>query len=228
MGSSMTDLDIDSLIQAATTRVNSERNLMQDLTAAWVLERNSPELRPYEQTLMEAATQGLMDRTNEILEVGEIDMKMNFKLVIVQTEMERLKYLMRSYIRTRISKIDRYTLHYTSDAVDATRLSSLERHYAAKHQAIQERHCVAAFMKDFPDSSAQLRKMDDTGAAGLSMVDKPDMNKAVFCKVTGQNDEIIKIGDDQLELTAGATFLVRYSAIRRSLLDVRNTLCGLK
>ena len=32
----------------------------------------------------------------------------HFKLMLVQTEMERVKYLIRSYVRTRLHKVNKY------------------------------------------------------------------------------------------------------------------------
>jgi GINS complex subunit 4 len=215
----MSDLDVDDLIAGVTSNGSRKQELLKHLTDAWILERNSPELLPYEERLLEDAKNALSSRMNYILEIGEIDLKINFQLVIIQTEMERLKYLIRSYLRTRLAKIDRYSLHYSRDAVNATRLSALERHYAAKHQVILERHVRASFLKEFADS-AQLSRIDDTGAAGLSMVDKPDLGKAIFCKVVKPSSDLVKVGDDQLELSQGSTFLVRYSAVKQYISDV--------
>ena len=36
---------------------------------------------------------------------GDTDPKTNFKLVVIQTELERYKFLVRSYLRARMAKV---------------------------------------------------------------------------------------------------------------------------
>ncbi len=39
------------------------------------------------------------------LQTGDTDPKTNFRLIIIQTELERFKFLVRSFLRTRIAKV---------------------------------------------------------------------------------------------------------------------------
>lgn len=36
---------------------------------------------------------------------GDMDPKTNFALIVIQTELERYKYIVRSYLRARIAKV---------------------------------------------------------------------------------------------------------------------------
>lgn len=38
-------------------------------------------------------------------QTGTTDPKANFRLIIIQTELERFKFLVRSYLRTRMAKV---------------------------------------------------------------------------------------------------------------------------
>lgn len=38
-------------------------------------------------------------------QTGNMDPKTNFKLIIIQTELERFKFLVRSFLRARIKKV---------------------------------------------------------------------------------------------------------------------------
>lgn len=40
---------------------------------------------------------------------GDMDPKTNFALIVIQTELERYKFLVRSYLRARIAKVS-YTV----------------------------------------------------------------------------------------------------------------------
>ena len=47
------------------------------------------------------------DRKIEIVEdeTGNTDPKSTFRLIVIQTELERFKYLVRSFVRARIAKV---------------------------------------------------------------------------------------------------------------------------
>ena len=57
---------------------------------------------------------GLFERVNESIKgqiekveemTGDMDPKTNFALIVIQTELERYKFLVRSYLRARLSKV---------------------------------------------------------------------------------------------------------------------------
>lgn len=60
------------------------------------------------------STDGLFERVNDRIKAqierveemtGDMDPKTNFALIIIQTELERFKFLVRSYLRARIAKV---------------------------------------------------------------------------------------------------------------------------
>lgn len=42
-------------------------------------------------------------------QTGNMDPKTNFSLIVIQTELERFKFLVRSFLRSRIAKVRRCT-----------------------------------------------------------------------------------------------------------------------
>lgn len=107
-----------------------------------------------------------------------MDPKTNFALIVIQTELERFKYLVRSYLRARISKIDRHTLHYLSTDALRARLSEMELAYATRHQALLHNHYLSSFLSSFPSA---LQNLNDS--AGINMVETPDLESAVFIRL---------------------------------------------
>jgi len=78
-------------------------------------------------------------------------------------------------------------------------------------------HFLASFLRGFPE---QLRRLDDK-AGGISMVEEPDLDGAVFCKVVKDiEDNIARIPgtDAEFKLTKGDVYVVRYSAVREFIL----------
>lgn len=62
-------------------------------------------------------------------------------------------------------------------------LSPSEASYAQTHAALLERHYTSSFLSSFPQ---KLRRMDDrAGAGGVSMLEGPDLDKAVFIRCLG-------------------------------------------
>jgi len=149
---------------------------------------------------------------------GSMDSKGNFTLVIVQTELERFKFLVRSFLRARIAKIDKYPHHYRQLAVlspDSSQpvLSHLEQQYLQAHQALLSSHYHASFLSSFPVS---LQKLDDT-AGGISMIDKPDEDTAIFCRVLRDAGTLQTQGEGglgEVALKRGDVWVLRWSAVR--------------
>jgi len=157
----------------------------------------------------------------------------NFKLVIVQTELERFKFLVRSLLRARIAKVSTVpfvyketTLTNISSKIDAypehtsavfqsspSTLSHLESQYLRAHKGLLSEHYNTAFLSSFPTG---LRKLDDT-AGGISMVDRPDEDNAVFCRIlrdAGDVDVQGEQGVQRVKLNRGDVWVLRWRDIR--------------
>lgn len=79
------------------------------------------------------------------------------------------------------------------------------------HQALLTSHYAASFLAQFP---AGLQKMDDT-TGGISMVEKPDEDAAVFVRVLREVGEVVIPGTDKrLEMKRGDVWVVRWSVVR--------------
>ena len=165
---------------------------------------------------------------------GTMDPKSNFTLVILQTELERFKFLIRSFLRARIAKvrqstrhdnqciangtrqIDKYPHHYRQLSLsDPAILSSLEQQYLQSHQALLSSLYHASFLSSFPQA---LQKLDDT-AGGISMVDKPEEDSAVFCRVlrdAGNLEIYGEAGVGDVDLKRGDVWVLRWSAVKEA------------
>ncbi|KAK6226937.1 DNA replication complex GINS protein SLD5 [Colletotrichum tabaci] len=177
-------MDIDDILREVdpiSHSVPSETRDLQALTRAWVAERSAPEL-------LEWPADDLFERVNDRIKrqiekvedmTGDMDPKTNFALIVIQTELERFKFLVRSYLRARIAKIDKHALHYLSSPALRARLSSIELAYATRHQALLHNHYLSSFLSSFP---TQLQNLNDT-AGNISMIDGPDLDTAVFVRL---------------------------------------------
>ncbi|KAI0172049.1 GINS complex, Sld5 component [Hypoxylon sp. FL1284] len=212
-------MDIDDILREVDPTFDSvpdETRDLQSLTRAWVAERSSPELLRW-------PADGLFERVNDRIKrqieriedmTGDMDPKTNFALIVIQTELERYKYLVRSYLRARIAKIDRHTLHYLSSAELRSRLSGTELAYATRHQALLHNHYLSSFLSAFP---AALQNLNDTTGGSGSMVEAPDLDAAVFVRlladaaVEGRGTD----ADGAMDCRVGDVVILRWSDAKR-------------
>ncbi|KAL9016603.1 MAG: hypothetical protein Q9180_008792, partial [Flavoplaca navasiana] len=99
-------MDIDDILAEVSGDGSPlETRDLQELTRAWVTERSAPELLPWPSELMERVLERIHQQIEVVEEqVGNVNPKTNFRLIIIQTELERFKFLVRSFLRTRMAK----------------------------------------------------------------------------------------------------------------------------
>ncbi|KAL9124857.1 MAG: hypothetical protein Q9217_005862 [Psora testacea] len=217
-------MEIDDILASVDENAApKETRDLQELTRAWVTERSAPELLPWPEALMERVLTRIQkqgESANPALQIelvedqtGNPDPKANFRLIIIQTELERFKYLVRSFLRARIAKIDAHTLHYLSQPSSLSLLSPSELQYARTHTALLHNHYHSSFLSQFPTS---LHKLDDKAGGGISMVEGPDVDKAVFVRALRDIEEVVEVPgtDIRLDMRRGDVVVVRWSAVK--------------
>ena len=110
-------------------------------------------------------------------------------------------------------QVDKYALHYLNTPEQRLRMSTSEAQYARSHQALIHVHYHSSFLSQFPTN---LQRLDDTSGGGISMVEQPDLDKAVFVRALKDNDEPIEVEGTDISFTMqkGAIFVVRWSAVK--------------
>ncbi|KAJ2796193.1 GINS complex subunit, partial [Coemansia guatemalensis] len=195
--------------------VSEEEDVTEDdlsiMMRVWVNERNAPELLEYEGTTIENLME-LVDFQNQ-----RIQSQPAVIANILKMDVDRVKYLVRSYLRTRLAKIEKYALHYTREPRYRERLSQGELDYAKGFVALEEKHMRRSFLDQLPP---HLRALDETSSNGLDMVAKPDVDSAVFCRVRTTVGEFqFDASEDPILMRRSNIFITRYSIIRDLLED---------
>lgn len=209
-------MDIDDILaDLDASHAPQESNDLQLLTRHWIAERCAPELLPYPTALMDRILSRISTQITLIEDTtGIMDPRTNFNNIIIQTELERFKFMVRSLLRARIAKIDSHALHY-SMLDDKEVLSATEFQYLTHHQSLLSQHYTASFLGGFP---AQLQRLDDT-AGGISMVERPDTERAVFVRVLRDCGEVVVPGTDvRAELRRGDVWVLRWSVVKEKVL----------
>ena len=96
----------DILASISGPSIPQETLDLQQLTRLWVTERSAPELLPWPEELVERVMARIAAQVETIEEqTGSMDPKSSFGLIVVQTEMERVRFLVRSWLRARLMKV---------------------------------------------------------------------------------------------------------------------------
>jgi GINS complex subunit 4 len=121
----------------------------------------------------------------------------------------------RHIMLSAVSQIDAYPHHTLAlSQASPTALSHLESQYLHHHQHLLSSHYNTAFLSSFP---VGLRKLDDT-AGGISMIDKPDEDNAVFCRIlrdAGQVEVQGEQGAGTVELNRGDVWVLRWRDVKQ-------------
>lgn len=155
----------------------------------------------------------------------------HFRLVLVQTEMERAKYVVRSYVRVRLHKVstsdkeaagscvppraadiqvEKYAKHLL--ATSPHLLSGAERQHAERYAALLDQHFKSSVLDSLPQ---WLRGTEDQGNDGTSMVPRPDAKALVLVFCNKDCGEIALENGGSAVLAKGTSHIVQWGEVER-------------
>ncbi|KAJ7334782.1 hypothetical protein DFH08DRAFT_939541, partial [Mycena albidolilacea] len=186
---------------------------LEQLTRHWMNERHAPDILPSQDVLLSS----LMDhirRQSETIQLLRGDPSTSeeehIRIMLAQTEVERVKFIVRSYVRTRLFKIENYARYIIANEEVQTRITTAERDYASRHAHLIDRHFYASVLQSLPESQAGL---DDTPHFIMpSMVTEPDTTRAVFAHA--RNSCTARTPENKIiDLAKGSLMLVSFAAV---------------
>ncbi|KAI9304684.1 hypothetical protein BJ944DRAFT_266449 [Cunninghamella echinulata] len=192
---------------------DTESDPVETLTRAWMNERNAPELLPYMKNIIDALIEQIEEQTAFVMDEMSSSIENKFISMLYQTEVERVRYLIKSYLRTRLFKIEKYTLELLRKPDMDSLMSPQEIVYARRYQELVEVHNHESFLSHLP--VAQHRQDETVG--DLKMVVSANLEAPVFCQVLENIGEInweINNRMETTELEKGEIYIIRYRAIK--------------
>eukprot|EP00041_Stephanoeca_diplocostata_P030029 m.898933 g.898933 ORF g.898933 m.898933 type:complete len:217 (-) comp23676_c0_seq8:3468-4118(-) len=192
------------------------------LQEAWVSEKAAPEILQYETD----AVSTLLDLTKEQEELSREHatdtVNHQFLYNVYQVEISRIKFLLRSYLRTRLRKIEDHATYILKDDALQSRLSSHELRYANDYRKLIAAHMQNSCLSQIPDKFRALDAQTDKE----NMVVQPNRNSHVFCLVN-DNIGLVQVGVNEgstVAMEEDDLFIVRYDAIEDFLLSKKVSL----
>ncbi|KIW29957.1 uncharacterized protein PV07_05741 [Cladophialophora immunda] len=224
----------------------------QLLTRAWISERCAPDLLPYPTELMTRVMSRVQSQISRIEDLASgmgdgssplypnsmdgpnggkptsSTQNTNLVLAILQTDLSRTQFLVRSLLRQRLAKMTKHATYYlsqhlNSDTKTSTIMSTSEISFLRHHQALLGELYDSSFLNSLPSG---LRRLDDS-SGGVPMIEGPDGSKAVVVRCvnegTWNNERDVDQARDQgqeegasvvLRMRRGEVWVVRWKDVR--------------
>ena len=185
---------------------------MKFLREAWIKEKMVPDILPYEEGLIERILERIRTQL-EFIEMNSLELQTQEKdiklmLVIVESELERVQFLIRSYVRLRLQKIDQYALHIQENENQREKLNQDEVTYMEGHLTMLYELFEDQFLK-------KTRSRINNIGEDQDMVDEPDLDRHVFLQCTEPSRA--PIDAEELVLSPGEVYVMRYRSVAKLL-----------
>lgn len=147
-------------------------------------EKAAPELLTYETTLIETVVE-LLEVQQQIYENYASSAEDYFKMCIIQMDVDRIKYLLSTYLRTRLYKIQQFMFYIIhNDLVNL--LSPQECEFIQTYYKIKTNHFVKCFTMHLPSSilpefKGNISEEESKSADNLAVA--PNMEQFVVVRI---------------------------------------------
>lgn len=163
---------------------------------------------PFQHLLIDQVTKLLAERERQI-SVQARDTDDRFYFNVHKMELERVKYLLKSYLRTRLFKIERYLL-FLVEKDQASLLSENEVGYAWSLYEAKKAHFAQSFLGKIPSrlSPFEGEQVDD------KLITKPNEQEFVFVRFLKDYDIFsLNIGVE-IQIRKDMVYFLPYVAVR--------------
>ncbi|KAI9146334.1 hypothetical protein BKA69DRAFT_15227 [Paraphysoderma sedebokerense] len=147
-----------------------------------------------------------------------------FRIMDCKAEIERIRFVLSSYLRTRIHKIEKFAKYIERTSSEMEKLSPAEKTWVKeclidRYNKGLDRHFKDSALKYLPPNMQKLDEVD--GYAELDMVTKPDLDGTVCIQVLEDIGEYSLSNredqEDTIRMEKGQIYFLRYSSIRQLL-----------
>ncbi|KIJ67197.1 hypothetical protein HYDPIDRAFT_84724 [Hydnomerulius pinastri MD-312] len=178
-------------------------------------ERHAPDILPTEEDLLSRLLDHIRSQS-ETVQLLRSDPSSSeeehFRIMLAQTEVERVKFIVRSYLRTRLFKIEKFARYIMTNPEIQQRLSETEVDHARRFARLTDQHFYHSVLQSLPESQQTL---DDQPPFVPSMVTEPDKARAVFVHARQICPPVRLPDGTALEMQKGHISLTPYSVVEQ-------------
>ncbi|XP_072026133.1 DNA replication complex GINS protein SLD5-like [Amphiura filiformis] len=188
-------------------------DVLRKLEEAWLNEKFSPELLETKVELVECMLEQMKQMEDNLRKCKKGD----FRIIVHKMEIDRIRYILSSYLRIRLGKIEKYVHHVlqqeaSRDSEAASRLSIDELTFAKDYAGNLDTHFKDVVLRHMPPN---LQTIDKQKTAA-----KPNMDSYVFLRANEKKEQVLvepEMEDDQnaevIDLEKDAQYIMRYQPI---------------
>lgn len=202
----------DQASDAGSEEVLTPAELIDKLEQAWLNEKFSPELLESKSEIVECVMEQLNHMEQNLQRAKSGDLKISFH----RMEIERIRYMLSSYLRSRLVKIEKFFPHVLEKEKargegEPSYLSPEEFAFAKEYMAHTESLLKSVAFRHMPPNLQTVEL--------IKLVPKPNLDSFVFLKVKERQENILvePESDDQseyaIDMEVGSQHLIRYRTV---------------
>lgn len=150
------------------------------LKTAWRNEKAAPEILQFQAPLVKRAKEQiqLMEETVEEYEESGMD---PLTVSLYQMDLDRAQFLLRSYLRVRLQKLEKYMFYIWKNESLWSRLSDPEKMFVQRCIDDMEKHLQETVLSKLPDNYQSVRRQSVISEDD-DMVPEPQLDTFIACK----------------------------------------------
>ncbi|XP_055854396.1 DNA replication complex GINS protein SLD5 [Episyrphus balteatus] len=181
------------------------QKVLENLETAWANELFAPEILCHQTEMLELMLGQIAHMEENMKELDKND----FRFIAHQMELERIRYIIASYLRCRLQKIEMFTKHIIAEEssrdVSAKRLSAEETIYAQEFHDNTENYFNVVALQYMPN----LQRSDVE-----KRIVRPNLMSHVFLKAdVSVSAVVVGVDDEEVDLAAGSQHIIPYQLI---------------
>ncbi|EIN04572.1 GINS complex Sld5 component [Punctularia strigosozonata HHB-11173 SS5] len=196
---------------------DGEETEMQQLIRHWMNERQAPDVLPAQDVLLGTMLDRIRRQSDTIALLRsdpDSSEEEHFRIMLAQTEIERVKFVVRSYVRTRLYKIEKYARYLVANPDLQEKLTQIELEHAKTFAKLTEAHFHQSVLQALPEEQ---RRLTDHVAFMPPMIPEPDKTRAVFVHARTKCPPVRLPDGSALEMQKGQISLTPYYVIEQLL-----------
>ncbi|XP_070541185.1 DNA replication complex GINS protein SLD5-like [Ptychodera flava] len=187
-------------------------DVLEKLEEAWLNEKFAPDLLESKSELVEC----MLEQIQQMEENLQRCKKGDFRIIIHRMEIDRIKYIISSYLRIRLEKIEKYVHRILDEEFNrgddtVSKLSNEEFVFAKEYAENLESHLKTVAMKHMPPN---LQNLDKEKTAP-----RPNLDSYIFFKVNEDQEGVLveeetdEHENEVINLEKSAQHIMRYRPV---------------
>ncbi|KAF9594638.1 hypothetical protein IFM89_034260 [Coptis chinensis] len=189
-------------------------NDVEPMKRAWRNEKASPEILEFQSDLVDRI-RGQIELNERNVEEFEQNGTDPLTISLYQMDLDRSQFLLRSYLRIRLYKIEKYMIYISKTTDMWNRLSEQEQKFAKRCIDDMEKHLTQSVLSRLPFGYQSMMKQSISSEED-DLVPEPQLDTFVFCKSKGSLGafQLDESGDEIVDLVADDLYVLRYKSVK--------------